>query len=165
MQIVKMKTRLQNSSDDQYVETLLDVTFGSNRYDKAAYGLREGVDADPNLSFVVEDNEVIIATLRFWAIKIGSFDALLLGPIAVLPVLQGKGIGIQLMKYGLMEATKQGSTRVVLVGDEVYYQKVGFNRVLAENLTMPGQKDESRLLAQELVVGAFENVSGTITKT
>ncbi|MCC3859591.1 GNAT family N-acetyltransferase [Pseudemcibacter aquimaris] len=154
---------IQNRSDDMVVEKLLDKAFGRDRFKKAAYALRDGIDPIAALSFVVRKNDGIVATLRFWPVKISGHDALLLGPIAVLPELQGQGYGINLMKYGLNKAKVLGHTRVVLVGDEPYYKKVGFSRDLARSLHMPGQDDESRLLASELIPGAFQGISGNIT--
>ncbi len=155
---------MQQSSDAQSVEELLDVAFGEDRFKKAAYALREGVDPIADLAFVVKDDGKLIATLRFWPVKIGSHDALLLGPIAVKPELQGQGYGIKLMKHGLERAKELGHSRVILVGDESYYSRLGFSRKCAENITMKGQDDLSRLLALELLTGSFYNVIGEISR-
>jgi predicted N-acetyltransferase YhbS len=155
---------LQNETDAQDVEVLLDLAFGPNRHEKPAYAYRENVPAIKELSFVIYEDGHIIATLRFWPVKIGGKDCLLLGPIAVLPNLQGKGYGIALMKHGLAKAKELGHTRVILVGDEPYYSRVGFSRDIARNITIKGQKDESRILAHELLNGSFRNVFGEMTK-
>lgn len=155
---------LQQGSDKVAVEDLLDLTFGKDRFDKAAYSLREGVEAIDDLSFVVRRDGNVIATLRFWPVVIEDADALLLGPIAVLPELQGQGYGINLMKHGLGKAKELGHSRVILVGDEPYYKKIGFSREMALSLSMEGQADESRLLACALSQGAFDGVKGLISK-
>lgn len=155
---------LQQGSDKVAVEDLLDLTFGKDRFDKAAYSLREGVEAIDDLSFVVRRDGDVIATLRFWPVVIEDADALLLGPIAVLPELQGQGYGINLMKHGLSKAKELGHSRVILVGDEPYYKKIGFSREMALSLSMEGQADESRLLACALSQGAFDGVKGLISK-
>jgi predicted N-acetyltransferase YhbS len=160
-----MKIRLQTQDDAGKVDALLDLTFGEDRFNKAAYALREGVLAIDDLSFVISDGEQLIGTLRFWPINIGGKQSLLLGPIAIDPKKQGSGFGINLMKHGLMTAEEIGYQSVVLVGDETYYQKIGFSRALATNLIMEGQHDQSRLLAQELVPGALKDIQGQITKT
>ena len=156
---------LQNKSDDDDIEALLDKAFGEARFNKAAYRLRAGVSALSDLSFIIRKKDVLIASLRFWPVEVAGNDALLLGPIAVLPALQGQGYGIRLMRHGLEAAKSFSHKRVVLVGDEPYYSRVGFNRKCAENITMHGQKDESRILALELDAGAFDGVSGVISKT
>lgn len=155
---------LQKDSDAQAVEVLLDLAFGPNRYEKAAYTYRENVPAIEELSFVIRESGNVIATLRFWPVTVGGKDCLLLGPIAVLPELQGKGYGITLMKHGLSKAKELGHTRVILVGDEPYYSRVGFSRDMARKITINGQKDESRILGLELLNGSFNNVIGEMKK-
>lgn len=159
-----MDISLQRQSDIPKVEALLDIAFGSDRFLKAAYALREGVEAIEDLSFVIKEKAALIATLRFWQIKAGGEDALLLGPIAVLPKLQGQGYGVGLMRYGLEQAKILGHSRVILVGDESYYAKLNFSRKCAQKIRMPGQDDESRLLALELIDGSFIGVSGILSK-
>ena len=155
---------LQRKDDLQKIEALLDLTFGKDRFNKAAYSLRQDVGAIASLSFVMRDGQDVIATLRFWPIKIGEYSALLLGPIAIKPDLQGKGFGISLMKHGLKKAKYEGHNRVILVGDEGYYKRVGFSRNLALDLSMPGQAAEERLLAKALEEGSFDGVKGLISK-
>ncbi len=159
-----MNITLQQPEDQKGVKLLLDLAFGGNRFEKAAYRYRENVPAISELSFVIYEDNLIIATLQFWPIRIGEHDGLLLGPIAVLPELQGKGYGIALMKHGLECAKKLGHTRVVLVGDEPYYSRLGFSREQAQNISMPEQEDESRLLALELLSGSFYGVFGDVKK-
>ena len=69
------------------------------------------------LSFVDQNRNQIIATLRFWLAKVKDNNLLLLGPIAVLPEFQDQGIGINLMLHGMIEATRLGYTRVLLIGE------------------------------------------------
>ena len=76
---------LQSEDDFQKIEGLLDLTFGKDRFNKAAYALRQDVEPIASLSFVMRDGQDVIATLRFWPIKIGEYSALLLGPIAIKP--------------------------------------------------------------------------------
>lgn len=159
-----MNIRLHQDGDQKRVEQLLDLAFGSNRFEKAAYSFRVDVAPISELSFVVHEDDLIIATLQFWPVIVSGKNCLLLGPIAVLPELQGKGCGIALMQHGLDQARKLGHSRVILVGDEPYYRRVGFSRECAKHLTMKGQIDQSRILALELLKGSFNGVFGDIKK-
>jgi len=159
-----MDINLQQYCDNESVENLLDTCFGKDRHKKAAYGLRDGVDAITNLSFTMKSEDVVIGTLRFWSVVVDGVDALLLGPIAVSPKLQGQGYGITLMRHGLECAKQLGHERVILVGDEAYYNKVGFCRELVLNITIEGQVDESRILGLELRTGAFNDINGRLEK-
>lgn len=49
-----------------------------------------------------------------------------LGPISVLPALQGQGIGSALMNAALQTLRDQGAAGCMLVGDPAYYRRFGF---------------------------------------
>jgi len=157
----------QQDDDLPDIERLLDQVFGPDRFAKASYQYRKDVDPLADLSFVMRDQGRLIASLRFWPVRIvtkdrRSSDALLLGPIAVDQAYQGQGLGIRLMNYGLNQATDAGHEYVILVGDEPYYKRIGFSHTAAEGLMMPGQQDVARLLARSLGQASLENISGTI---
>ncbi|MDH3230922.1 MAG: N-acetyltransferase [Alphaproteobacteria bacterium] len=145
------------------IERLLDLTFGPDRHHKTVYRLREGVAPAPGLSFVIENDNGLAATLRFWPVTLpGGGAALLLGPIAVRPDLSGKGYGRALMRHGIDEARAQGWPAILLVGDEAYYGKLGFSRTAAEKLQLPGPVERARFLALELVAGALDGAEGMV---
>lgn len=147
------------------VEDLLELCFGPGRYAKTAYRLREGVEPEPGLSWLWEDDGEIQATIRYWPVLIaGKWPALMLGPLAVLPRLQGTGLGRALMRHTLDLAREMGHERVFLVGDEPYYARVGFSRAAGKGLDMPGPVDHARLLALALTEGAMDGVAGMIGK-
>ncbi len=147
------------------VETFLDICFGPGRFAKTAYRLREGVAADDALSLMALEGGALRGTLQFWPIRIGeTWDALMLGPLAVDPNHRGKGIGIDLMRQGLDLARGLDHERVMLVGDEKYYARVGFSKTLGRNLRMPGPVDPARLLACELAPGAMDGVAGMVER-
>jgi predicted N-acetyltransferase YhbS len=149
--------------DHDAIEHLLDLSFGSDRHSKTSYRLRNGNRAAPGLSLVVRDSGVgISGTISFWPLAIGAGEtpALLLGPLAVHPDRQGRGIGLALMREGLSRARAQGHGLVMLVGDEPYYSKVGFRKVPAGLITLPGPVDPERLLFLELKTGALQHASG-----
>jgi predicted N-acetyltransferase YhbS len=87
---------------------------------------------------------------------------LMLGPLTVEPPFRGRGVGRALLDRALRDAKARGHRLVVLVGDEAYYSRVGFKAIPKGRATMPGPVDYSRLLVNELVDGAFTDVSGAI---
>ncbi len=129
--------------DAPAIDLLLDKSFGPGRFAKTAYRLREDVNAIDALSLVARAEGRLVGSIRFWPIVIGPSHAraLLLGPLAVEPQLKGQGIGIGLMNEGLKAAKALGYEVVILVGDEPYYARVGFARVPAGQLKMPGPVD------------------------
>ena len=153
----------ENGIDVQTVEDLLDDAFGIERRVLTSYRLREGVEPIKELSFACWRGDVLIGSLRFWPIIVAkTWDALLLGPLAVSPSIRGQGCGVELMRTGLARAAELGHERVILVGDEPYYARVGFARVPDDTLVMPGYVDPDRLLYKELVAGSMEGVRGLI---
>ena len=65
---------------------------------------------------------------------------LLLGPLAVLPDLQGQGIGSALVESALAKLRAMSAEGCVLVGDPAYYRRFGFGS--CPGLTHAGVPDE-----------------------
>ncbi len=145
------------------IDPLLDRTFGPERQAKTVYRLREGRDPLPELCFVALDAAgALLASLRFWPILIEETPALLFGPLAVEPDLQGQGIGRALLRHGLAAARQGGHRICVVVGDPPYYVPFGFVAAPAHGLVLPGPVDPKRFQVLELAPGALEGVSGVI---
>jgi predicted N-acetyltransferase YhbS len=156
--------RPERPADGPAIDALLDTSFGPGRFAKTAYRLREGVEAIPALSFVAEEAGALLGTIRYWPVLIGGAPSIMLGPIAVLPEHRGRGMAVGLMNVTLEAAAALGHRSVVLVGDEPYYARVGFSRVPAGRMTMPGPVDYSRLLWRELAPGGLDGLAGAITR-
>jgi len=105
---VRNKTRKKEDWWD--VESLLDLSFAPGREALSSYRLRDGVSPVSELCLVARDiNGIIGGSIRFWPIQIGSdkVRALLLGPIAVHPTIQGEGVGGELIRSSLGLAKKK----------------------------------------------------------
>jgi len=147
---------LQQSADRPAIESLLDRTFGDNRFEKKSYRFRYGVDPVIGLSFVAREGAAIVATIQHWPISIGAdrAPALLLGPLGVEPKRKGEGIGQALVRHGLAAAASLGHERVVLVGDEPYYGRFGFRPASRFGVVMDDEA-ANRVLALALRTGGF----------
>ena len=140
------------------VEALYDLCFAPGREALSSYRLRDGVAAVAELSRVARDElGVLGGAIRFWPVRIGTAEALLLGPIAVHPTRQGEGMGRLLMQASLAAAEAAGWARVLLVGDAPYYGKFGFERL--EGVRMPPPTNPERVLGLDLVPGAWAEIS------
>ncbi|MDC0131324.1 N-acetyltransferase [Alphaproteobacteria bacterium] len=137
------------STQDQHladIETLLDQCFGPGRLARTAERLREGNRPVRALAYVgVDETQTVRGSIGYWPLRIGHQPALLLGPMAVHPDLQGKGLGLELMQHSLAQIDTQSFAGVLLVGDLPYYQRSGFE-VAPKNIAMPGPVDAARLL-------------------
>lgn len=158
--------RAEGPEDAQAVEALVDLAFGPGRFAKTAYRLREGVLPDARLSFVAQDGpgDALWGSVRFWPVIVGRTPALLLGPLAVVPQLRGRGIGISLMQHGIRAAAALDYGAVILVGDEPYYAKVGFARLTPGQIRFPGPVDPERVLGLSLNGEALASLSGDVKR-
>jgi len=139
----------QKDGDERAIETLMAEAFGPARHARSVWQLRPG-PAVEELCLVARDGDQIVGSLRFWEILLDEDVILLLGPLAVLPSLRGKGCGRALVREGLQRATK-GPWRLVLVSGEAdYYPKFGFVPARAYNLVWPGFIEQERLQFFEL---------------
>jgi predicted N-acetyltransferase YhbS len=158
-------TEAATAADEPAIEALLDLTFGLARRTKTSYRLREGNTAIDGLSMVVRDPELgVVGTISYWPLRIGEAgtEALLLGPIAIHPDRQNRGIGLTLMRSTLAKAAAQGHALVVLVGDAPYYARVGFMKIPDGQLILPGPVDPKRFLFLELRAGALSAAHGLV---
>lgn len=152
--------RLQDAA---LIEPLLDRTFGFERHHKTVYRLREGVAPIEKLSFVaLAPDGGLLGSLRFWPIRIDTAPAILLGPLAVEPALQGAGIGRGLLRHGLTRAKRLGARICVVVGAPDYYAPFGFENAGGHGLILPGPVEPERFQVLEIVPGALQGVSGLI---
>jgi predicted N-acetyltransferase YhbS len=142
-------------------EALLDVAYGKVRFAKPSERLREG--RVPALAFVATDGIRLIGTIRLWHVSAGvARPALLLGPLAVHPDFQRRGIGASLIRRAIRAARRLRHGAVVLVGDDAYYGRFGFTANKTGALRMPGPYAQDRLLALELAPGALDGATGLL---
>ena len=142
-------------------EALLDRALGSGRFAKTSERLREG--RLPVLALSARHGGLLIGTVRLWAVAAGAdWRALLLGPLAVAPEHQGRGLGATLMRRALNRAAVAGHGAVLLVGDAPYYGRFGFSAEPTRHLEMPGPVERHRFLGLELRAGALSGASGLL---
>jgi predicted N-acetyltransferase YhbS len=151
-------------SDLPQIEKLDERAFGPGRFTRTAYRLREGVPPLASISFVARVGTFLVGANIMTEIRCGGAPALLLGPLTVEPAFRSRGIGEELVARSLAAAREAGHKLVLLVGDEPYYQRMGFKRVPSGQVTMPGPVDPARVLVCELAEGAFANVRGPVTR-
>jgi len=158
--------RNERVSDIAAREALLDRAYGPARFTKTSARLREDRLPAEGLSFVATERGKLVATVRLWNVSAGpGRAALLLGPLAVDPACQGRGIGAALIRHAIAAARQLGHRAVLLVGDAPYYSRFGFSADAAGALWMPGPFEQARLLALELAPGALAGARGLISAT
>ncbi|MBY5926938.1 MULTISPECIES: GNAT family N-acetyltransferase [unclassified Halomonas] len=95
-----------------------------------------------SVSLVAEDSGAVIGHVALSPVTIssGAVGWYGLGPIAVVPERQGRGIGAYLVRAGLDELRSQHASGCVVLGEPGYYSRFGF--VAAPELVLPGVPPE-----------------------
>ena len=159
-----IQIRPERPGDSEAILHLHERAFGPGRFARTAFRLRERAPPRPDLSFTALVGTLLVGSVKLSPIAIGPDrrPALMLGPLAVEPAFEGRGIGGALVTRALEAARAAGHTLVLLVGDETYYARFGFKRVPEGRLVMPGPVDPARLLTAELNAGALSVAAGRV---
>jgi predicted N-acetyltransferase YhbS len=147
----------ETPADGPEVEALLDTCFGPGRTALSSYRLRDGAPPAGDLCLLIRGGAGEVAgAIRFWPVRVGGAEAMLLGPVAVHPTRQGEGLGALLIGAGLDRAAVAGAARVLLVGDAPYYGRFGFARL--DGVEMPPPTNPDRVLGR----GDWRGVAGRV---
>jgi putative acetyltransferase len=122
--------RSERTGDEQAIYAVNCRAFGRDAEPKIVDALRSS--CPEGISLVAERDGRIVGHILFTPAWIegekGKTDGMGLGPMAVLPEHQGKGIGSALVRAGLEELRKQKALFVVVVGHSWFYPKFGFEQ-------------------------------------
>lgn len=135
--------RPELASDADAVTELYNICFGQGwQTRRPAARLRASVQ--PNFGLVAYEDAVLAGAVRFSLMAVGARPVWLLGPLAVAPVLAGRGIGRSLIDRGRAAAWQQHDLPVLLVGDPAYYARSGF-QTLGGAVELSGE-DPARIM-------------------
>jgi len=127
-----------------------------------AYELMTETEKKDLYGFVAVEHEKIIGCIFFSRLTFESgIRAFLLSPVAVHTAHQGKGIGQQLINYGIKRLKDKGVELVMTYGDPTFYSKVGFNPVEGETIKAPIQLTYPKgWLGQSLISNSVDPIPG-----
>ena len=136
-----MEIRPERPGDEAAIAELIEAAFALAEH-------RDGTEAQIverlrkngalTLSLVAVDEGRIVGHVAFSPVTIDGADLQWfgLGPVAVQPDQQGKGLGSSLIREGLDRLQEIGAAGCVLVGEPDYYCRFGFHA--DERLLYPG---------------------------
>ena len=146
--------REKKVTDNDLIEIILNTNFGENRYQRTVYLYRKKLPIR-SLSLVScynEDPNTVIGTITFYRTLVSNISCLLLGPLAVSHLFQGKGFGKILVRKGLEIAKKNNETICFVSGKYNYYKEFGFVKLSSKKLIINtlGNLTYGELLVKEI---------------
>lgn len=125
--------------------------------------------ARPYLSLVAVSEGRPVGHILFTPVSIVSDasggaarEALALGPMAVLPEFQNRGVGSALVRRGLDECRGLGHGAVVVVGHPEFYPRFGFVPARAKGLECEYPVPDEAFMVAELREGALDELKGVV---
>jgi predicted N-acetyltransferase YhbS len=159
---LSLVVRPERPEDAPAIERLEARAFGPGRFARTAYRLREGGRPRLDLGVTASVGSFLAGSVRMSPVRAGEVAFLMLGPLAVDPSFEGRGIGTALTGAAIEAARAAGEGLVILVGDLPYYARFGFSAVPPGALSLPGPVDPARFLWLELADGFRVTVSGLV---
>ncbi|MBQ11153.1 MAG: GNAT family N-acetyltransferase [Planctomyces sp.] len=159
-----MTIREESPEDVPEICRVLDQAFGQEGESRLVEELR--LRSAITLSLVaIQENQVVGHILFSPATIVSedtSFDALGLGPMAVLPEHQNKGVGSELVRAGLRRCADAGHEIVVVLGHPEYYPKFGFKIGNLLGIRCEFDVPDEAFMVTELREGALTGRTGVV---
>ncbi len=112
------------------------------------------------ISLVAVEKDEVVGHIFFSPVSIESKEsitaALALGPMAVLPEFQRRGIGSELVRSGLAECKERGQLVVVVLGHPEFYPRFGFTPAKGKGLRCEYAVPDEVFMVTELEPDALQ---------
>ena len=158
-----MQIRFERCEDAPRIHALHRAAFGSALEGDIVDALRAaGV---PLISLVAVDEGEEVGHILFSPVTItgaAGIQIVALGPIAVLPDRQRRGIGSALVNAGIEECRKAGVRAVFVVGHAEYYPRFGFVQAARFGISCEFDVADEVFRVLELVEGALQGTAGVV---
>lgn len=156
--------RTETLEDHGFVRRINELAFGQPNEADLVDALR--VNAGPCISLVAVVDEQVVGHIFFSTVSIesksGSFTAIGLAPMAVLPEHQNQGIGSQLVREGLKACRQLGEEIVVVLGHANYYPRFGFVPASSQGIRSEYDVPDEVFMIAELTAGALNGRRGLV---
>ena len=160
---MRITVRPERPEDADHVRRVNELAFG--RPNEAA--LVDAVRGSANtLSLVAMLGQQVVGHILFTAVWIERMDrttaAVGLGPMAVLPEHQRRGVGSALVRAGLDACRRLGHAVVVVLGHPEYYQRFGFVPASTKGIRYEHSVAREAFMVLELRTGAVARSGGVV---
>ncbi|EPG7577168.1 GNAT family N-acetyltransferase [Providencia rettgeri] len=159
-----MLIRVEIPVDAMGIDKLLRETFPTEAEANLVQHLRE--DGLLTLGVVAtNDDGEVIGYVGFTPVDVNEEDVQWVGlaPLAVSKVHQGQGIAEKLVYEGLDSLNEFGYGAVVVLGDERYYSRFGFEPAATHGISCQWPEKQAHFLVCGLENGEIEEHQGLVT--
>ena len=164
-----MKLSAYKKSDIEEIEQLFFKVFSDSAGQEEGSLIRSLVldlitntDAQDIYGFIATENKKIIGSIFFTRLAFENSDnAFILSPVAIDTNQQGKGIGQNLINFGIKYLKEHGVRLVFTYGDPKFYSKVGFRCITETVAKAPLEMSQPEgWLCQSLVGDDIKPIRG-----
>jgi putative acetyltransferase len=158
-----MNIRAEKKEDIPHIFAVNAAAFSSDSEARLVDTLRE--KKAPMISLIAEEEGRIIGHILFTPVALLDKEhppLAGLGPMAVHPDYQRKGVGGHLVDAGLKRCRKEGYRAVVVLGHADYYPRFGFVPSVAYGIDSNYDVQPEIFMIKVLVREGLKNVQGTI---
>jgi putative acetyltransferase len=131
--------RPESAADHQAIRSVNDEAFGEQIEGRLVDAIRTSDRFVPELSLVAESEGQTVGHVisSYVDVEPGARRVLQVGPLAVLPSHQRRGIGSALMRETIRIAEGRAEPLLLIEGDPKYYERFGFTRADAVGIEPP----------------------------
>ena len=132
----KIIVREKKETDNDQIKNILNKNFGENIHQRIVYLYRKKspIKGLSLVSCLNEDPNNVIGTIAFYRSLVSNINCLLLGPLAVSYLFQGKGFGKILIRKGLEIAETNNEIICFVSSKYNYYKEFDFFKLSSKNL-------------------------------
>jgi predicted N-acetyltransferase YhbS len=163
-----IKVRLEKEEDCREVENLVRDAFWDLYHPGCSehfilHKMRNIPAFIQELDLVACDGQKIVGQIAYTKAKVinnknEEFEVLCMGPLAVLPSYQKKGIGTLLVEESIKKATDLGYKAIIIFGEPKYYHRFGFQDAKEYGIqTADGQNFEAFMALMLTQDGLLKN--------
>lgn len=156
--------RPETVADRAAVRNVVLAAFGRSAEADLVDSIRSSDVCVPDLSLVAETDGSVVGHILFTHVTLNNETSGLLGlgPVAVIPDVQGKGVGNALIREGIKKAASLGYDGIVLVGNPRYYGRYGFAPASRFGLRSAFRVLDDVFQAMPLQPGGLDGLNGTV---